>query len=301
MADARRAFLEELIDDAGLFPPASLPMEPAAAQHAASRSGPHTWMLGRFICPASRLPELTGHLGTMERWRLSVILDGVSEGGEAALRGGLDACRSFLAEAEDRVSVELIETRLAVTDEASVDDLLAEMEHAGLGGAVPFLEVEPDEQLDAALDAVAGAPAGAKLRCGGATAAAFPSPAGVAAFLDGCRRRGLRCKATAGLHHPFRHTDPATGFVRHGFVNLVGAAVLAQDHDLGARDLERVVADEDPGAFQLDADRFRWRDLDADARAVEEARNSLFFAYGSCSFEEPVEDLLGLGILPLEP
>src|SRR5688500_16711219 len=99
--DARRAFLAELIDDAGLFPPASLSMDAAVEQHVASRAGPFHWMLGRFICPASRLPELAKHLVADERWRLSVIADLPPAETSAATE-------DFLAEAGGRASVELV-------------------------------------------------------------------------------------------------------------------------------------------------------------------------------------------------
>lgn len=288
--DARRAFLEELIDDAGLFPPASLSMEAAVDQHAGARSGPRAWMLGRFICPAGRLPELAERLDALERWRLSLLLDA------AALDVGLEAAASFLERERGRVELEIVEAKLPVIDHESVGDLAEWVEGLALG-AVAFLEVVPGPGLEGALAAIAEHAAGAKLRCGGKTEDLFPSPAGVAGFLDGCRRLGLRCKATAGLHHPFRHTDPETGFLHHGFVNLVGAAVLAREHDLSPERIEAIVADEDPRAFELTGERFRWRDLEASPGAVRDARGSLFFAYGSCSFEEPVEDLLELGIL----
>jgi len=48
-----------LIDYAGLFPPAKLSMAASAEAFARSRMGPHEWMLGRFICPASRLREFS--------------------------------------------------------------------------------------------------------------------------------------------------------------------------------------------------------------------------------------------------
>lgn len=281
--DARRALLHELIDDAGLFPPASLSMDAAAEQHAAARGGPHAWMLGRFICPASRLEELRKHLDLLDRWRLSVIVDEPEGAAELA---------SWLEDPPPGAAVEIVEAPPAMHDlgaaGAAVD-----------GHGIPaFLEVPPGEPLDPVLSEIAERGREAKLRTGGATAGHFPAPETVAAFLDGCRRRDIRCKVTAGLHHPFRHTDAETGFVRHGFLNLVGAAVLASAHDLGPGALAPVVEDTEPGSFTLTAARFAWRDLEADPGRIARARRDLFFAYGSCSFDEPVEDLLALGILP---
>ena len=68
--DARHALLGRLIDHAPLFPPASLPLEEALAEHARARSGEHAWLLSRFVVPASRLAQLDG-----ADLRLSVVLD----------------------------------------------------------------------------------------------------------------------------------------------------------------------------------------------------------------------------------
>ena len=53
MDAALRAFLTQLVDYAGLFPPAKLDMEPAVRNHLAYRTGPDRFVLGRFICPAA--------------------------------------------------------------------------------------------------------------------------------------------------------------------------------------------------------------------------------------------------------
>jgi hypothetical protein len=139
---------------------------------------------------------------------------------------------------------------------------------------------------------------GAKVRCGGKTADAFPTPEEVALVVAACRDQGIPFKATAGLHHPFRHVDASTGFPHHGFVNMVGAAILAR----AQRDEETLVAllgDEDPGHFELSSDRFRWQGVSVGPDEVHRARADLFVAYGSCSVDEPVEDLTALGLLSL--
>jgi hypothetical protein len=50
--------LNGLIDYAGLFPPAELPMPEALRNYAAYRDGEYAWALGRFIVPAARVGEV---------------------------------------------------------------------------------------------------------------------------------------------------------------------------------------------------------------------------------------------------
>jgi hypothetical protein len=122
----------------------------------------------------------------------------------------------------------------------------------------------------------------------------------VARFVDLCRRSGVPFKATAGLHHPIRHLDRATQIVQHGFLNVVGAAVLSCTAHLDAGTLARMIADDQRTAFHLGPEGFRWRKSVAGPAAIAAARRDLFFAYGSCSFAEPVDDLTALGVLPVD-
>lgn len=325
--DARRAFLEALIDDAGLFPPARLPMYEAVASHEASRNGPNGWMMGRFLCPASRLTELMELLPPApdEPWRVGVILDGAGGSWAETSARDLEAARSFEERALPRARVELLEAPLPLPlvegkDPAGVtrevEGFVERVQSSGLEGpAIPYLEVPRGpgwaHEVPAVVEGIAGvrdawpdgsgscrAP-GAKIRCGGLVAEAFPSPEQVAAFVGACARLGVPFKATAGLHHPFRHMDEGTGFLQHGFVNLVGAAVLASSRGLPEAELTELVADADPSGFSLSGEGFRWRSHGASADDVARARRGLFGAYGSCSFAEPVEDLAALGVLPV--
>src|SRR5947207_3385670 len=82
-------------------------------------------------------------------------------------------------------------------------------------------------------------------RTGGLAAELFPTPIELAAVICACRDRGLPFKLTAGLHHAIRHTDPETGFVHHGFLNvLVGAAQAAADAEVA--DVGATLAGTDP-------------------------------------------------------
>jgi hypothetical protein len=75
--NARRAALEELIDHAALFPPASMTTVDALAEDARVRAAPEAWLVGRFVVPASRLAELDE-----VQLPLSVVLDAPYEGAD---------------------------------------------------------------------------------------------------------------------------------------------------------------------------------------------------------------------------
>jgi hypothetical protein len=255
----RRALLERLIDHAALFPPASMAMPEAIEADRRARASEHAWMLDRFIVPASKLHELPP-----DAPRLSVVLDG----GE----GDLEAI------AETPHEVELVEAKI---DPEWIPDTQA-LVNEKLPGVRAFWELSPGRGLRGAVAAVREAGAGAKIRCGGTT---LPTVEEVAAFIVACREAGVPFKATAGLHHPIRSGD------RHGFLNLLAAAVLAD------ADPVAIVAEEDPSAFSLDEQGLTVHGHHAGAEAIAGARAELFVAYGSCSFDEPVEDLVALGML----
>ena len=52
-----RALLSGVVDYAGLFPPAQLPLDQAIRNYARYRQEADAWMLGRFVIPVSRLLE----------------------------------------------------------------------------------------------------------------------------------------------------------------------------------------------------------------------------------------------------
>ena len=140
--------------------------------------------------------------------------------------------------------------------------------------------------------------AGAKIRTGGLDASMVPDPSAVSAFLAACVVDTVPFKATAGLHHPVRGIDPASGLRMHGFVNLLVAVALLRAGVADADAAATVVAEEDPDAFVVTADAFGWRDRTVEAAAVASVRADALTAYGSCSFDEPTADLAALGWLP---
>jgi hypothetical protein len=138
---------------------------------------------------------------------------------------------------------------------------------------------------------------GLKLRCGGVEPSAFPSPEFVAFVLATCRTRGVPLKFTAGLHHPLRHFDPGLRTHIHGFLNILVAGVLAHCRRIDEDTLREIIIDENPGDFVFDAGGLRWKKWSASVTEIQGARRMLVRSFGSCSFDEPREDLRNLGLL----
>ena len=53
-----RALLASIIDYAGVYPPAQLPLAEAVANYARYREGEYAWMLGKFVAPAAARAEV---------------------------------------------------------------------------------------------------------------------------------------------------------------------------------------------------------------------------------------------------
>jgi hypothetical protein len=104
-------------------------------------------------------------------------------------------------------------------------------------------------------------------------------------------------KATAGLHHPIRHHDPGLAVMGHGFLNVFGAGLLAHEHGLKAADLQKILEDEMAASFVFDDNGFQWRSHRVGNDSMRKLRERRITSFGSCSFEEPLQDLGELGLL----
>ena len=264
-----------------------------------------SWVVDRFICPDRRLEELAGYLiEEPDPWPLSVVITppfgnwskGIADGTRSlavvklAMR---DVARFEIAEV--RIPAELVGDPALAAKLASVRTSLAELFDTVLFEVA--LSDDWRQSLPVQMRAIDEAGAGAKVRCGGLEEGDFPSPEMVAAFIWLAAEAGVAFKATAGLHHPLRHWDCAPGVMRHGFLNITGAAVLGRALGLDQEELTEIVAEEDPAAFELSDVSFRWRHRAVTVAEIEPGRRGLMLGYGSCSFTEPVADLVELGML----
>jgi hypothetical protein len=304
-----RALLTDLIDYAGLFPPARLSLDQAIRNYARYRQESDAWMLGRFLIPASRLEDLEPYheelFGVDPPFAFSVLGRG---GGNLTefltnLREDFRDIAAFRKRHGSRVTVDALETRLPpdLADPQrpqSADKLYKTLRIFPLLDLFPFCEAaERPEELLEQLGRLPDDQIGFKLRCGGLEASAFPGSEQVATILHSCLDAGVPFKATAGLHHPLPRFDASLQARMHGFVNLFLAGVLVYSRNLSLEHVRRLLDDDQADHFSFTNRGASWQKHRVSTAEIAAARRDFVRSFGSCSFEEPREDLRALGWL----
>jgi hypothetical protein len=171
-----------------------------------------------------------------------------------------------------------------------------------LGDLAVFWEAPPD-RAEQTIALLAGfnsdadlATFGYKLRTGGVTADAFPTSMQIAKALVTPSTHQLPIKFTAGLHHPLRQYREEVQTKMHGFLNVLGAAALAAEHRWDTNQTAMMLEDENVDSFSFTDAFFAWREWRIDTKRLQ-YRRRFAVSFGSCSFDEPREDLRALGFL----
>ena len=305
-----------LIDYAGLFPPSQLDMATATQNYARDLRSSYERFLSRFICPASRLDELSEnaaslmpgthatsgyreHADFQDPWQISAIVSGDVE---ADLERIYAFNERHVEEANGLAMVDALETKLSKPGD--VDDLLEILPEM----IVPAFEL-PKEVIFGGdprgfIAAMSGSGAVAKIRCGGVMNNLFPASEDIARFIVACHQADVPFKATAGLHHPIRsehaltYEPDAPRGMMHGFVNVfVAGAMVRHCEGFGEKEAIELLDDQDPGSFTFENERVAWKSYEIGVAQLAQARESFATGYGSCSFKEPTDDLKSLGWL----
>ncbi|MEU8636546.1 hypothetical protein AB0C38_30630 [Amycolatopsis sp. NPDC048633] len=260
------ALFAGLCDDAAVFPPGLAPLPDAVAAHDTYKQAWYTDLVGPLVLAAPALDALGDLLGPRET-PLAVAV--TLPGGPDRLPGVLDAAKAL--------PIDLQALEIAVPDGMGPAELLDAISAAT---APVYVEIPRDDRRLPLLRALAGTSHRAKFRTGGVRADLYPGEAELATAIRAAVEAGVPFKATAGLHHALRNTDPETGFEQHGFLNLLLAAGAPEQAEalLAERDGEVVAA--------------RLRELDADTARAR------FTSFGTCSITDPLTELAALGLLP---
>lgn len=316
-----RAFTENIIDYAGLFPPAKLNLDEAFRNYVQYSNSEFQWMLSRFICPVKVLADLKtiikNNYSTINDLNLSVIGRGGHNEADfnKNLSEDLNYLESFNSDFEKSVKTNVLEIKLPdelITshDDKKISDFIYHIfsnienrinhpifiyfeGHVGtdwkknISALIEGIKLHNEKNINS----------GFKFRTGGVEAYSFPTPEQIAFCIRECVDREIPMKCTAGLHHPFRHYNKEIDSMMHGFINVFGAGIIALRHNISNPGLKNILSDEDPRNFIFTNDYFSWKDWKISIEDIEFARKDLMISFGSCSFEDPVNDLKSLKLL----
>ncbi len=319
-----RTLLGDILDYAGLLPPAALTFPRALQNYADYRDEQEAWMLSRFVLPVHQLSDLTPHRQLLSRgapYRFSVLGTGGPERDTFldAFDRDLDVLDTFDAEYGGRSQVDVMEVPLPDVlvgkERAAIDEFLTEVDRRLIQTGTAKLDiffhlpltapsVEPLPDLCAALadhNSQQAYPArstmGLKLRCGGRAPEDVPDAKHVAALIASCRDAGIPFKAATGLQRPIRHYDDGLDTEMHGFLNLFAAAVLAAEHQLDPEHIQTILLEETSSNFRFKKESFSWRNLSASLEGIRHAREHLALSFSSCEFEDPIDNLREIDLL----
>jgi len=291
------------IDYAGMFPPCSLALEPALRNQAKYVRSDDAWMLNTFVLSVIQFDSAKQLLPQFDPLHpLHVSALGPKTENAAAFLDALAeteaAIRSLAAHNVDLISLSQLEMWLPKDV-----DLPVLNEARSIIGNLPAFWEAPAERapetitLLAELNSEMDEPTfGFKLRTGGVTSDAFPTAVQVAQALVVPATHQVPIKFTAGLHHPLRQYREEVQTKMHGFLNVLGAAIMAAEHKWNEKQTAAMLEDENPKSFSFDDEFFAWREWKIDIKPLNNRRRFVT-SFGSCSFDEPREDLRALNLL----
>lgn len=270
-------------------------MAPAVANYARYRESLYSWMLGRFIVPVSRLAEFETSADQVrseadERvWPLSVL-------GGGNIRADVERILEFNRKHAGRAIIDMIELKAAQSDD------IGRAMRVLPDSITPYFEISIAEDPAEMVGLIGEEGGRAKVRTGSVTSDGFPSSVDLARFIRTCAEADVAFKATAGLHHPIRsvyrltYADDSASAMMHGFLNVFLAAAFAcngMDVDQLVEILDETTAE----AFEFESGSVMWRDQMVVRGQLRVTRSEFAIAFGSCSFEEPVDDLKRMNLI----
>jgi hypothetical protein len=314
--NSKIALLGGIIDYAGTFAPASLPLPDALKKAATFRkTGKHPWLFSKVALPFTEIKKLTpqalyeaGSDGTPWLYTALAAPYQGTNGNEFLRQVEWDlreirrwngrwtttSLRQQVVSYEVRLTPEVTHKSRA----ALVHDFLAPAmdRFVDLGGSaiVPFFEVSWDGNWKDGVRSLSEALAtwvhemededlspGIKVRTGGTH---FPNSDQLVEVIEMVARNRLKFKATQGLHHPISREN------EWGFVNVFSALTFAcaLGVDKFTRtDIKRCLESTQASDFTFSSEILKFGPFELPIDEVEAARREHSASFGSCSVDEP--------------
>lgn len=324
MMKSFNSFMHGIIDYAGMFPPANLELTPAFKNYLDYIGSDDEWMMDKFVCSMKSFESFNDYNSEVNKLRkdydfkrrvsFSLLLTGgvIEKDFLQSLKADMKRVKEFI-DNNDNVDANSFEVKLPneLFDKQNIyglrkflNDCYGVLNDFDLQESTIFFEPMINDNYEFVFEKLANTSAeitnqkaGFKLRTGGITPELFPTTEQVSFALKTCRESSVRFKATAGLHHPIRHYNDSVSTKMHGFLNVFGAGILAFANPLSVKEINDIIKDERADSFIFTEEEFRWNDIPSDTENIKTARKEFVNSFGSCSFDEPKDDLKNLNLL----
>ncbi len=303
-----------LIDYAGLFPPASLPLDKAISEYIYYKKSEYSYIVSRFVVPVASVENLKSIYQEINGGNisLSVILPEM----EFAVKSERNISKSIkdldaILKENSFIEASSFEIKLPRNLSAENQEKLLKQ----FQKIITKIKKLPDNSLiffepyvlgdnwktniDIACEVISQTRehSGFKLRTGGVTQDAFPHTDILAYAIKKCSDMKIKFKATAGLHHPLRHFNPSVNTKMHGFFNVFIGFLIAEKYNPSPEILKKLINTESATEFSFTDDFITYENFVISLKDIKNIKESFSLSYGSCSIDEPIDDLKTLKLI----
>ncbi|WP_186648017.1 hypothetical protein [Fluviispira vulneris] len=317
-----KVFMNELLDYAGMFPPAQLSLEESLKNYAEYLSHEYEDMLGKFVLPANKIVETISFLNTHNSFsqvgkrkaNFSIILSTCKNFSDfpSILQKDFQNIKLLSKNFEtslDILSIEFLpaEDILIANSNKRIEEYLSILfkQFSTLNKKIEyFCEIPLNDNFNKKINEIfeynrsnSDNQVQIKLRTGGVKKDQIPSAKKIAQFISLCAQNKLGIKATAGLHVPIPNFNQEVGTVLHGFLNVFSSMMLLYKGGITEEEIEEIISDYTYEDFKFSHDGLKIRNFLLTNKEIENLRKKYIKSFGTCSFLEPIEHLIEHKIL----
>jgi len=307
-------FMHELLDYAGLFPPALLSLEESLENFVLYHEHKQKKWLGKFILPANKindsiliLNKQNSFLTLNKKAEFSIILSSCETISEYSKTLSLDftVLLNLLKHYSKNIEIKSFEflPPKEIFYSKKYDGLnyilthfYSFLDNAKLKAEV-FIEITLSEDIESIVNIIKNyenkfnKKISIKMRTGGISPEQIPSSYEIANAISTYAASKTPLKATAGLHVPIPNFNNHVGTTLHGFLNVFSCMLLCYDQNLSVSIMEKLLLECKYINFKFTEKGLFVNNYFLDNKKILYLRQNYIKSFGTCSFIEPIEHL----------
>ncbi|WP_158999338.1 hypothetical protein [Pigmentibacter ruber] len=308
-------FMHELLDYAGLFPPAKLTLQESLLNYSSYTKHKQKNWLGKFILPSNKIEDCIEIMLNQKFFKsndtnlnFSIILNSCEKFNDfnKIIDSDLKSLKNFESTFKNNIHIDSIEflppkevfqpSNLSLFKNMLflVNDKLLNVNKLKF----KFLEIPFSENINEYIEFISEFNTQhkdtnfcIKLRTGGVTPNQIPSAFHIAQAIRLSAEKQIPIKTTAGLHVPVPNDNPEVGARLHGFFNIFSCLLLCYKKLLTISEMENILTNYSYSDFKFTEEGLTIGNKFLANVEMTQLRNSFIKSFGTCSFLEPIEHL----------